>query len=77
MPVTSPPSSPTTRSTAEFHANEIFGLAKALSCMIFDARSLSRRCTSVTCDANFVRKIASSSAESPPPTTAIGLLRKK
>jgi len=31
----------------------------------------------VTCDANFVRNVASSSAESPPPTTAIGLSRKK
>jgi hypothetical protein len=31
----------------------------------------------VTFDANFVRKSASSMAESPPPTTAIGLLRKK
>ena len=28
----------------------------------------------VTFDANFVRKIASSIAESPPPTTAIGLI---
>ena len=45
--------------------------------MIFDARNASRRCTSVTFDANFVRKIASSSAESPPPTTAIGWPRKK
>ena len=33
--------------------------------------------TTVTVDANFVRKIASSSAESPPPTTAIGRPRKK
>src|SRR3972149_6434825 len=31
----------------------------------------------VTCDANRVRNVASSSAESPPPTTAIGLPRKK
>ena len=45
--------------------------------MIFDARSVSRRWTTVTFEANFVRKIASSSAESPPPTTAIGLSRKK
>ena len=45
--------------------------------MIFDARSVSRRWTTVTCEANRVRKIASSIAESPPPTTAIGLPRKK
>ena len=45
--------------------------------MIFDARSSSRRCTSVTLVANFVRKIASSIAESPPPTTAMGFSRKK
>ena len=64
-------------STSEFHSNEIFGFANALSCMIFDARSVSRRCTTVTLEANRVRKMASSSAESPPPTTAIGLPRKK
>ena len=64
-------------STSLFHANSILGLAKAFSCMIFDARSVSRRCTTVTFEANFVRKIASSIAESPPPMTAIGLPRKK
>ena len=31
----------------------------------------------VTCEAKRVRNVASSSAESPPPTTAIGLPRKK
>ncbi len=45
--------------------------------MILEARRLSRRCTSVTLEANFVRKRASSSAESPPPTTAISWSRKK
>jgi hypothetical protein len=45
--------------------------------MIFDARSSSRRCTIVTVVANLVRKMASSIAESPPPTTAIGFSRKK
>ncbi len=45
--------------------------------MIFDARRVSRRCTTVTLVANFVRKIASSIAESPPPTTAISWPRKK
>ena len=53
------------------HRNSIFGLANARSCMIFDARSASRRWMSVTLSANLVRKIASSSAESPPPTTAM------
>ena len=54
-------------------SHAIFGFARALSCMIFDARSVSRRCTTVTLDANRVRNIASSIAESPPPTTAISL----
>ena len=45
--------------------------------MIFDARSESRRWMIVTLLANFVRKIASSIAESPPPTTAISWPRKK
>jgi hypothetical protein len=45
--------------------------------MIFDARSSSRRWTIVTVVANLVRKIASSTAESPPPTTAMGFSRKK
>ena len=69
--------SPTTSLTSEFHSNSILGLANARSCMIFDARNSSRRCTSVTLVANFVRKIASSIAESPPPTTAMGFSRKK
>ncbi len=45
--------------------------------MIFDARSWSRRWMTVTDRANFVRKIASSIAESPPPTTAMSCSRKK
>ena len=45
--------------------------------MIGDARNWSRRCTMVTCDAMRARKSASSIAESPPPTTTIGLSRKK
>src|SRR5690606_39374613 len=51
--------------------------SSGLSCMIFEARSSSRRCTNTTSDANFVRKFASSIAESPPPTTMIFLPRKK
>ena len=37
-------SSPWISSTAEFQANSIFGSANARSCMIFEARSSSRRC---------------------------------
>ena len=44
--------------------------------MIFEARSSLRRWISVTWVAKRVRKSASSSAVSPPPTTAIGLPRK-
>ena len=58
-------------STSLSSIQAIFGFARALSCMIFDARSVSRRCTTVTLLANRVRKTASSIAESPPPTTAI------
>ena len=69
--------SPTTSSTTEFHTTSIFGLASARSCMIFEPRNSSRRWMSETFEANLVRKMASSSAESPPPTTAMGRSRKK
>ena len=52
-------------------------LAMARSCMILEARSESRRWITVTLVANLVRNSASSSAESPPPTTAISWPRKK
>ena len=45
--------------------------------MIGEARNSSRRWTTVTWSANFVRKIASSIAESPPPTTTTFFSRKK
>ncbi len=45
--------------------------------MIFDPRSSSRRWMRVTLAAKFVRKVASSRAVSPPPTTAISWSRKK
>ena len=45
--------------------------------MIFEARRVSRRWITFTSVANFVRKVDSSMAESPPPTTAIFLPRKK
>ena len=55
----------------------MFSCARARSSMIFDARNSSRRCTTVTLEANFDRKIASSIAESPPPTMIVGASRKK
>ena len=41
--------------TAVFHTNEMFGVAIALSCITFDARSVSRRWMTVTCEASFDR----------------------
>ncbi len=54
----------------------MFGCERARSSMIFDARNSSRRWTIVTFEANFERKIASSIAESPPPTITVGLSLK-
>ena len=45
--------------------------------MIFDARKSLRRCTTDTFLANLDRKIASSMAESPPPTMTVWASRKK
>ena len=59
------------------HRNLIFGFANARSCMIFEARSLSRRWITVTDLPNLVRNVASSIAESPPPITAMSWPRKK
>ena len=44
--------------------------------MIFEARNSSRRWTIVTFEENFARKIASSIAESPPPTITVVLSLK-
>ena len=55
------------------HRKPIFGFLSARSCMIFEARRVSRRCTTVTCFANLVRNVASSIAVSPPPTTRTSL----
>ncbi len=66
-----------TSSTTLFRTNEILSFARARSSMIGDARNSSRRCTTVTLDANFARKTASSIAESPPPTTITRLSPKK
>ena len=43
IPVTSPFSTSVMSAISESQMNSIFGFAKALSCMIFDARRLSRR----------------------------------
>ncbi len=63
--------------TTLFSAHLIFGFASARSTMIRLARRASRRCTTVTDFANRVRKVASSIAVSPPPTTAMSWSRKK
>ena len=55
----------------------IFGLSMARLSMIREARNPGRRCTMLTLLANLVRKVASSMAESPPPTTISSLSRKK
>ena len=55
----------------------MFGIARARSSMIFEARNSSRRWTIATLEANFDRNIASSMAESPPPTITVAASRKK
>ena len=44
-----------TRSTTVFHTTSIFGCPSARAAMIFEARKLSRRCTSVTFEQMFAR----------------------
>ena len=61
--------SPRISSTAALTRKSIFGFLRARSSMIFDARNSSRRWTMVTLGAKRVRKVASSMAVSPPPTT--------
>ena len=68
---------PRISSTTRFSAHATFGFRCARSCMILEARSASRRWTIVTLLANFVRKVASSIAESPPPTTTRSCPLKK
>ena len=54
----------------------MFSISLARSNMICDARNSSRRCTIVTFEENLARKIASSIAESPPPTMIVSLSLK-
>ena len=63
--------------TTVFVITSIAGFSNVRSTMIFDARNASRRCSNVTEEPKRLRKPASSIAESPPPTTTIGLPRKK
>ena len=67
---------PWNSSTTYGVSNSMFSIARARSSMIFEARNSSRRWTIVTFEANFARKIASSIAESPPPTMIVVLLAK-
>ena len=69
--------SPRTSITSWFHAQAIFGFFIARSCITLLARRESRRWITVTLLAIFERKLASSIAVSPPPTTPISLPRKK
>ncbi len=75
-PVTALPS-PTISSITTDRTSWILGFFRMRSCMILDARSSSRRWRTYTFVAYFVRKLASSMAVSPPPTTAISTPRKK
>jgi hypothetical protein len=52
-------------------SSSMFSVSRARSSMIFDARNSSRRCTTVTLEENLARKMASSIAESPPPTMIV------
>ena len=74
----SAPFSPATNSRTTYGVkNSMFSRSRARSSMIFDALNSSRRCTIATFDANLERKIASSIAESPPPTMTVEASRKK
>ena len=75
--MTLPCSSPRISSTTALSTQRILGFARARSCMIFEARRSARRCTIVTSVANLARNVASSIAESPPPTITTRRSRKK
>ena len=55
----------------------MLGTARARSSMILEARNSSRRWTIATLEANLARNMASSIAESPPPTMSVGACLKK
>jgi hypothetical protein len=54
----------------------MLSVSRARSSMIAEARNSGRRCTMLTLPANFERKVASSIAVSPPPTTTVSASRK-
>ena len=58
-------------------SHSMLGTARARSSMIREARKSSRRWTIVTVEENLARNIASSIAESPPPTITVGRSLKK
>ena len=68
--------SPTASSTTESQTISTFGFSSSRFCMMREARSSSRRWTTKTLEPNLVRCVASSTAESPPPTTNSTLLRR-
>ena len=71
------PSAPASkRATVKGVTNSMFSACRARSSMIADALNSSRRFTIFTSLANLARKVASSIAVSPPPTTTVGLSRK-
>src|SRR4051812_35091122 len=68
----SAPVSPARNSSTTYGVrNSMFSLLRARSSMIFDARNSSRRLTIATLEENLARKMASSMAESPPPTMIV------
>ena len=69
--------SPTTSSTTLSHIISIFSLDISFFCNSFSALKEFLLCISFTFEANLVRKIASSTAALPPPTTATSLSLKK
>ncbi len=68
---------PTASRTSLSHSKRILSLLNARSCMILLARRASRRWTIVTLRPKRVRKVASSTALSPPTTTMSWLRKKK
>ena len=71
------PFSPAANSSITYGViHSMFGISFARSSMIWEARNSSRRLTMITLEANLERNIASSIAESPPPTMIVGTSRK-
>ena len=68
-------SSPRTSKTTLFQSTSAFGELKIRFCIAFDARNSSRLWMMYTLEPNLVKKLASSRALSPPPTTASGWSR--